>query len=494
MASRFPISRLVIAAVLSGLGAAVFVLSQRVPMWAEGMTYGFRQPRSLPGGIVPPMFLLLLGGTHWSLWRAAQTGSKKRECGWLALLCALMLCLNIALHAGEDNGLARWPYLVMNPASGGYYYAAFDADKLPNPANWVRDYALLMDGHHHVETHPPGGVAVMRWLRAQALTGGFWTAVPDAALIVSPGTHLQQLATIYQTFWLRDYQPYDVAAAWWAGFIFIVCAALLPAAIYALARPLCGPPAAAHAAALTALVPSFALLSPALDALTALCAAVTLALCAHGYLKNKIVLVALAGIVAGIGMIFSFAMVAPLLIAIGFFKWQAWRGLTTWKRAITMSAALVAGVLVMLLFFAANGVNWPEIYRLTHHFQAKVMVDYHRPWQKWIIFNLVDFFYFLDLPCCVLLGAALCRSRQLTTQMQGLLLPALGVLLLVHFGANVWAESARIWMLFTPPLLVAAGCALQRQSEKSSAALPLIFAAQAAQLLAMAAALDVWSF
>ena len=490
--------RVIWLALGAGVFAALFVLSQRVPMWAAGMFYGFRQPLMLPGGVIVPLLLLLQIGTGWMLWQAAQKTHKKHEAAWLSMLCALMLLVNLTLHAGEEVGLARLSAIVVNPASGGYYYAAFDADKLPEPQKWLRDYPQLMHGHHHVETHPPGGVALMLWLRERAKSGGLWMSVPETALMLSPGNKLSNLTAIFQTIGERAYQDYDSAAAWWAGLLLIVCAALLPIAVYALSRPLIGPGGAAGAAALMSLVPSFALLSPALDAMTALCGATALALCVHGLLKGKTVLCFAGGLVVGIGLFFSFALVASLLIICGFFAWQTWRGKVETSRALKCGTALLTGALAMVVFFALCGVDWLTIYRLTHQFQAKVMTDYNRPARLWMWFNLVDFFYFLGLPACILGGASLFNKevadRSLRSRLQGLLLPALGVLLLINFGANVWAESARIWMLFVPPLILGAGWMLHNSTEKSPVAFWIVLGAQAVQFVAMAASLNVWSF
>ena len=484
-----------------------------MPMWASGMFYGFRQPRLLPGGAIVPLLLLLQSGAVWMLWQAARnssqtlketsskTSSKKREAGWLSLLCGLMLCVNLAMHAGEEVGLARLAAIVVNPASGGYYYAAFDADKLPDSENWLRDYPQLMRGHHHVETHPPGGVALMRELREKTRGGGFWMSVPETALMISPGNKLSNLTTIFQVIGERPYQDYDSAAAWWAGLILIGCAALLPIPVYALARPLIGPSGAALAASLTALVPSLALLSPALDALTALLAATSLALGVHGLLKDKWWLCFGAGLCIGLGLFFSFALAAPLLILCGFFVWQAWREQVSKKLSLQSGAVLCAGAILMLIYFAWRGVDWLTIYHLTHDFQAKVMTDYNRPARLWMWLNLVDFFYFLGLPICILLFASFKSQSDdencdaiLKTRLQSLLLPTLAVLLLINFGANVWAESARIWMLFVPPLVIGAAWMLDKLSVRSPAAFWIIMAAQAVQFLAMAAALNVWSF
>ncbi len=494
---RRAISPITWLALGAGLLAALFVWSQRVPLWATGMFYGFRQPRALPGGAIGPLLLLLQVGAGWMLWQAAKNQAKKREAGWLAALCSLMLCVNLALHAGEEVGLARLAAIVVNPASGGYYYAAFDADKLPNSEQWLKEYPQLMKNHHHVETHPPGGVALMRELREKTRGGGLWMSVPEAALMISPGNKLSNLTTIFQVIGERPYQDYDSAAAWWAGLLLIGCAALLPIPIYALARPLIGPSGAACAASLTALVPSFALLSPALDALTALCAATTLALGVHGLFKGKIVLCFAAGIVAGLGFFFSFALAAPLIILCGFFAWQTGRGQSTKRLALSNGAALVLGTAVMIIYFAWRGVDWLTIYHLTHDYQAKVMTDYNRPARLWMWFNLVDFFYFLGLPICVLGGASLLKREEdaaLQARLKGLLWPAIAVLLLVNFGANVWAESARIWMLFVPPFLIGAAWMLDKLSAKAPTAFWIIMAAQAGQFLAMAAALNVWSF
>jgi hypothetical protein len=239
-----------------------------------------------------------------------------------------------------------------------------------------------------------------------------------------------------------------------------------------------------------------------LDALTALCAATALALCVHGLLKSKPILCFAGGLVAGIGLFFSFALGATLVIIGCYFAWQAARHQSERRHVLKCGAAVLAGVLLVVVFLALRGVDWLTIYKLTHQFQAKVMTDYNRPARLWMWFNLVDFFYFLGLPAYVLGGAALWKRKDedkslnnpVKVRWEALVFSTLGVLLLINFGANVWAESARIWMLFMPSLLIGAGWMLHNMTRKSPAAFWIVMAAQAAQWLAMAASLNVWSF
>ena len=494
--ARLPMG--VALATVAGLAFALVVASQQLPLWVPGqMVYGFRQPVAW-GAMLP--LLAIVAAQWWAFVRlrgAAMGGRKRREVAWLGALCALALALNLGLRAGETAGLARISILTLNPAAGGYYYAGFDSR---DQSDWLAQYPQLMRDHHHVATHPPGGVWLMRFWRQRAEVSPLMQPISDDTLALSLGVRNQDIAAFAGNIWKRAYQPVDIAASWWAGVWFMVAASLIPAAVYGAARVSFGASAAACAALLAAWAPSFSTLSPAFDALTALVAALVWLACALGLKRDKIAWFFAAGLVAGLGFLLSFVLVAVLLMAGGFVLWRHLQNGGTAKRFALYALAVTGGTLIVIAISGWWGVQWLEIYRVTHQLQAETMLQYNRQYQTWIWFNLIDFFSFCGLPLVVMLGVVLARSARQTPEGKSwralwpVVIPTLAVILAVNFGANVLAESARIWMPFVPPLAITAGVAVARLADEWKWTIPLVLGAQLVQMLVMAASLNVWSF
>ncbi len=92
-------------------------------------------------------------------------------------------------------------------------------------------------------------------------------------------------------------------------------------------------------------------------------------------------------------------------------------------------------------------------WNLRHH--ADFYVDYPRTYRLWLLVNAVELIIALGLPSAVLIAVGIS-----TTQRSSIPAPfwaSLVVLFLLNSTGRNMGEVARLWMLFMPPLLVAAG-------------------------------------
>jgi hypothetical protein len=469
--------------------ACAVVASRRVPLWVPGQcTWAFRAEPNFLMAIPPLALLIALYFLHGRLCRAAEAKSSRQEAGWVALLCALALLMNLSFRLGETFGFAQLSVLTVNPASGGFFLAAYDSQ---DDEDWLKHYPDLMKKYHHVGTHPPGGVALMRWWLSQSKENYGWAAAADAMTSLSPGVRLSGIASFCERAWQRPYRDADVAAAFWGGFTFLLLASLIPVCIYAQARVLFGARAAAHAATFSAMVPSFILFVPSCDLTYAFFSALTLAMIAWGTVRQKFVWLLIAGAVAGCGLAFSFAMSAILVLAIGLILLKL-RG-AAWQALLMRVGSFIGGVGVAALLLRWAGVDWLAIWKMLNVVQAKLIIESGRDYKTWLFFNLADFFTFIGLPVLALLIIAVRKAFTDWKDVMPLLLPSVAVILLTDAFGYTPAETARIWMLFMPPLLVLAGAAAQRAADENPLLPKIVLAAQAIQLLVFSLFINVWS-
>ena len=473
----------------------------RVPLWGA-LAWGIHETPDFVGNLPLLLVLALVLGAHqWWMRAPAETG-RKTNLGRVAVLGALMLALCLSARLGENAGWGRFSLLTVNPAAGGFFEAAYDSRDNPN---WLRDYPDLMKNYHHVHSHPPAPVAAMRGLirnSSPAMTDG-----ADALLAISPGVNSQALAQFAGNIWKRPYTAADIAAAFWGGMLWLACALLVPGAVYVAGATLFGPRAGTHGALLACVVPSFLMFVPSADLSYLACASLALALAAVGSQKfaynSKIaaLYLALGGAVAAVGMTGSFAGAWAILLTAIFLAWRA----PTKRAKLTQAGVFVGAALLVLGLFQLLGVNWLLFWRSVIAFN----VDPDVPPVLRFIYHFADFFVFLGVPISIALLWGVGRALRLTTtssvetateiaeardwrrDILALAVPTLATLLILNIVISL-AETARIWMLFMPPLLVAVGGILARTD---APAVPRwVLVAQLVQTWIFIVFLNVWSF
>lgn len=475
---------------LATLAMCIAVVA-RVPLWGR-LAWGIHETPDFIGNLPFLGALALLFGAH-ALWMRAAAN---RVLPTVAALGALMLALLLCARLGENAGWGRLAILTVNPASGGFYEAAYDSRDDPN---WLRDYPALMKQYHHVHSHPPAPVAAMRWLlkgSSPAMTAG-----ADNLLAISPGVNSEAVAQLTSRIWKRPYVAADMAAAFWGGMLWLACALVVPGAVYVAARAVFGARAALHGGVLACAVPSFLMFVPAADASYLACAALALALAAVGStrLESKAapLTLALGGVVAAVGVTGSFAGAWTILLTTIFLAWRAP------SRALALKGAAIFGgaAVLTLLLFQLLGVNWLLFGRSVIAFN----VDADVPPVTRFLYHFADFFAFMGVPISVVLGWGVWRAWRKTDEAMVettepnrswrrdvlvLTVPTLATLLTLNIVISM-AETARIWMLFMPPLLVAVGGVLGREETH----LPRwVLAVQLVQTWVFVVFLNVWSF
>ena len=95
-------------------------------------------------------------------------------------------------------------------------------------------------------------------------------------------------------------------------------------------------------------------------------------------------------------------------------------------------------------------------WNLRHH--AEFYDEYPRTYAIWLWVNVVEMIVALGIPAAVWCLAGLKAFRQVPVSVWSTLL----VLVLLDLAGRNLGEVARLWMLFMPPLLIAAGVGISR--------------------------------
>lgn len=467
-----------------------------VPLWGA-LAWGVHQPVNFAGNL--PVLLLLgaLFGAHFWWTRAGTNAPVSRgvHLGRALAFCALAVGLSFVGRLGENAGFARLSLLTVNPASGGFFVAAYDSR---DDANWLRNYPALMKKYHHVHSHPPAPVGLMRWWIKQSSPA--LTNVADDFLAISPGTNSAALAQFAGNIWERPYTADDIGAAFFGGLMWLLMGALVPFAVYVAAGALFGGRAAVHGGALACAVPSLILFVPGADLSYVACAALALALAALGCARAPAtpmayLLLALGGAVAALGVTGSFAGAWAIILTAAFLGLRGQHSLSTRLKQAGIYAGAGILTLIILRFL---GMDWLLFWRSLIAFNVDADVQ---PVLRFI-YHLADFFAFFGVPLSVALFWGVARAWRARRETAGaasvfnrdvlaLALPTLAVLLLLNTVISM-AETARIWMLFMPPLLVALGGILASDEKPTLAR--WVLGAQLVQTWVFLVFLNVWSF
>jgi hypothetical protein len=236
--------------------------------------------------------------------------------------------------------------------------------------------------------------------------------------------------------------------------------------LYLLARESVSPQVAWAAAALWPLAPAANLFQPVADAGYPLLSASALALAAWGARLRGIsggparagaALAVGSGMVLAVGMMFTLAFLPIGLIA-------ALVVLSTPHLSWSRKARLIAWIGVGFLGLVAAGwlataANPVVVWRwnLRHH--ADFYTAFPRTYLLWFLANPIELAVAVGLPATVWCLVGLIGDRRYVPRAGWC---ALGVLALVHLSGRNMGEVARLWMLFLPPLLTAAGVGLTR--------------------------------
>ena len=405
---------------------------------------------------------LLGAGRSWPTVRLPSDGrpSFARQAGWLSLLAAaITIQVSIPTGAPDEYDLSRWAYVNYLGASTGYYQVA-RKEALADPWKFLADYPVWIQSQDtlHIGTHPPGLIALQCvLLRAMERS-------PSAVEILirfMPGSTagaFRQLERVYRASIPRA----DRAALYLASLITLLACAGTVVPLYLLGR--CALPASAAwaAAALWPLVPAANLFQPDADTAYPLLSTSALALAAwaarwarsdRGIARATVLAIA-CGLVLAFGNFFTLAFLPVGLIVALVIVFAP----GTFARAESrLILAVGAGFLALTaLGWVLTGANPMTVWSWNLRKHAQFYVEYPRTYLAWLVLNPIELAVALGLPAVVwcLVGLAGPRSVPLSTWATFAVLAALNVV-----GRNM-GEVARLWMLFLPPILLAAGAGL----------------------------------
>ena len=259
--------------------------------------------------------------------------------------------------------------------------------------------------------------------------------------------------------------------------------------LYLLARAALPAPTSWVAAALWPLAPSANLFQPVADAAYPLLSTTALALAVwalgpHSPKGRYIVgsLLALAsGMVMAFGMSFTLAFLpVGLIVALTLI---ATKSASPKARALLILATGAGFFTCLFAAWALTSANPFVIasWNLKHH--AQFYVEYPRTYWLWILGNSIEMTIAIGVPSVLwcLLGCTTWRSVPVSAW------STLLVLVLSNLIGRNMGEVARLWMLFIPPLLLAAGVGISRLGAR-----PIALAATAALLGAETLALQAF--
>jgi hypothetical protein len=427
----------------------------------------------IPAGIVLSWDALFLAGlavaayagfVGFGLRILAARGSLRMETAWLTALALAAVAAQVIVPSGAPPGydLSKWAAVNYLSGSAGYFQVARNQAVrdpwrfLAEYPRWIKDQDSL-----HIGTHPPGLIALQCFLMR--------TMERNPALAEALLDHMPRaVAEGFRAFGNGDPRPLspgDRATLFATALLTLLACALAVVPLYLLARAALPVPAAWAAAALWPLVPAANLFQPVADtayplfSTSALALAVWAARWQRGIKRPAgaaIVLAIASGIVMALGMVFTLASL-PIGLAVAL--------VFALERSISapMRAALLVGTgagffAVLFAGWALTGANPLVIASWNLHHHARFYLEYPRTYRLWLLYNPVELAIALGLPAAVWCAVGLFYPRSMPISAWSTLF----VLALVNLSGRNQGEVARLWILFLPPLLVAAGNAFNR--------------------------------
>jgi hypothetical protein len=395
----------------------------------------------------------------------------RAEALWLAglLLGATVIQVIVPMAAAPGYDLSKWAAVNYLPGSAGYFKIARQ-QAVRDPWRFLAHYPEWIRGQDslHVGTHPPGLIAVQCALmdvmeKNPSLTSFLLDHMPAA---VDAG---------FREFTQDEPQPLsrsDRATLYATALLTLLACAGTVVPLYLLARAAFPADTAWAAAALWPLAPAVNLFQPVADTAYPLLSTSALALAAWSARwfmrdgrpsRSGVCLAIASGVIMAGGMFFTLAflpvgLVAALIVGLNIS--------VPWRARIVLILAIGAGFMAIVLTgWAVTGADPIVVGRWNLHHHARFYHEYPRTYRFWLLVNPVEMAIALGLPSVVLCLVGLTAPRALPLSVWSTLL----VLALTNLIGRNMGEVARLWILFMPPLLVAAGHGCTRFGSRSTA-------------------------
>lgn len=414
-----------------------------------------------------------------------------RESVWLVGLMALSALVQffIPMAAPDEYDLAKWVYVHYYPASTGYYQVAKE-QAMDDPWKFLKEYPSWIEDQDalHIGTHPPGLIALhcvlIETMRRHPVAADLLSAS------MPPSVHgaFRQLDLASP----RPIPRTDRAAIFAMSLLTLLACSATVAPLYLLAREGLPPQVAWAAAAVWPLGASVNLFQPGADAAYPFLSALAIAMAAwsarlrgsSGGPTLAAVLLALgAGLVLALGMAFTLAflpiglIVALVIISTRYLSW--------WRKAQLIGWVGLGFLGLSALGWLVTGADPANVWLWNLHHHARFYDEYPRSYLPWLLVNPIELAVAIGLPAAVWALVGFVGDRRYVPRASWC---ALGVLVLVNLTGRNMGEVARLWMLFIPPLLIAAGVGLTRLGggPRTVFVTALLIAAQTLALQALA--------
>ncbi len=398
------------------------------------------------------VYSVMAGLGYRSLRQAATT---TREALWLAGLLVAAIAVQVAIPIGAPYGygLTRWALVNYLPGSSGYFRIARDR-AAPDPIRFLAEYPVWIESQDslHIGTHPPGLILAECLLLstmerhpglAESLTDWMPEPVQTGFRSLSPPPRRHERAALFVT-----------------ALITLVACAGTVVPLYLLARSSMPAHAAWAAAALWPVASAANLFQPDADTAYPLLSTAAWALAAWSARwtgrRSAFVLAAASGIVMGLGMAFTLALLpVGLIVALIVATDSSVRPV----RRIGLIAATGVGFLAVVLGgWIASGANPFVIWSWNLHHHARFYDEYPRTYRVWLWANGIELAIAIGLPTAVWAMVGMVSPRSLPRPAWA----TLAVLFLVNLTGRNMGEVARLWLLFMPPITIAAAKGLDR--------------------------------
>ncbi len=418
------------------------------------------------GRILLPLAILFLYAIVAARWIIsfpidATHPRRRSERGFLIFLTIAAPLIQLALAAAVWHvPLFEFFTDTASPSVTGFYSVAVTTPDLPARLSTYSEFMLTLP--IHPQTHPPG-LVVLHWLVWQ----GFTSAPNLANSIAMPLRTMQCQNAALMT--LDNAQ----LASTVVGMIVPILGGLAVWPLYALGRRLIGARQAALAAAIFPLLPMFVMWPAQWDQVYPLFLLTGLYFVHTGLETNSPRRFLLAGLVLSCATFLSMGNLIMVAIGVSYMSvW--WLTRTSWRQLLKREI-LWRWVRELLVFAAACTSIW-LIYMLAFHVplidlltvserlllertRCPICPSTNRTYSVWVIWNVVDFAFFLSLPIVMLLLVrlpALLKKSYLAVRWKQpaawvpLLLAALSVFMALDLSGISRGEVSRIWAYFGP--------------------------------------------
>lgn len=470
-----------IACCQTGLVAALTwgIWSRRLPLGVKGEwewpTVG--SPSAVLDVVLAVLVVFGYAALVFGLTRWLRPFTSKRRAA--AALCVLFVAGTAAqavtpIGAPYAYGPAKTALVVFYPSSNGYYTLGATIDDpwafLAAYPEWIKRQDAM-----HIGTHPPG-----LFLFERALLGCFRYSPAAAQFVVqlAPGPVFEGVKVIRQDNPLPLAESAVLLATAAAALVCCV-ATILP--LYALVRATHGPASAWYAAAIWPLVPATILFQPVSDIAFPLLSTTALACVAWSSRRDSLGLAFATGLMLAGGMQFTLAFLPVGVIVAAMFALE--RTLAPRRRLILIVAVGGGFFAFTLGWWALTSANPFAIWWANQANHARFYREQPKSYWAWVVENPLELAVACGLPAFLWMLVGLRDGPRVAWV-------TLAMLVFLTVGGRNLSEVARLWILFYPALVAAAGAGLERL-DAGPRSLAYTVAAQGLQLVALETLIQV---